>query len=549
MGRWLAFLNNYDFEIQHRPGKSHGNADALSRRSCTVCDFCERREQQELAVLAWDGDDQHFCGLLVADNPDVSQQWFESYSPTQLRQWQDDDPVLHKVLQWVESGSKPSWQDIQSEGSSLRQYWSSFAHLELKDGVLYRRCDDALSSVQTLRLVAPPAIRDKIFHFLHSCRTGGHLGINRTVSSVRRRFWWSGWRLMSCAGVNTVTGVRERNHRPGPGRAPLHQEPVGSPMERIAFDILSFPQETDLGNKCVLVVCDYFTKWTEAFPLKDHQATTVADTLMTQIFLRFGVPRIIHSDQAPEFTSELMQELFRLLEIQQTRTCPYRPQSDGLVERFNRTLIDMLSKFCGDYTQDWDEHIPYLLCAYRASVNESTGCSPNLLMLGREILLPIDLMFPCSSLPSYKCRTEYVEWLKRQWRTISRGFVSTLSLLLRDRNGILMTGQNYICSGRVLGSFGFTHQISETNWKVCTLGHTWWLVSLERWLILFSGTPPIDQSQSMLTTSRDIIVRISLNRGWARQPGINQVGHQVLQDKGSQQCCHRYTPGSICSIA
>ena len=413
MGRWLAFLNNYDFVIQHRPGKSHGNADALSHRSCTVCDFCERREQQELAVLAWDGDDQHFCGLLVADNPDVSQQWFESYSPTQLRHWQDDDPVLHKVLQWVESGSKPSWQDIQSEGSSLRQYWSSFAHLELKDGVLYRRCDDALSSVQTLRLVAPPAIRDKIFHFLHSCRTGGHLGINRTVSSVRRRFWWSGMKTDVMRWCQHCDRCQRRNHRSGPGRAPLHQEPVGSPMERIAFDILSFPQETDLGNKCVLVVCDYFTKWTEAFPLKDHQATTVADTWMTQIFLRFGVPRIIHSDQAPEFTSELMQELFRLLEIQQTRTCPYRPQSDGLVERFNRTLIDMLSKFCGDYTQDWDEHIPYLLCAYRASVNESTGCSPNHLMLGREILLPIDLMFPCNSLPSYKCRTEYVEWVKK----------------------------------------------------------------------------------------------------------------------------------------
>ena len=87
MGWWLAFLNNYDFEIQHRPGKSHGNADALSRRSCTICDFCERCEQQELAVLAWDGDDQDFCGLLVANNPDVSQQWFESYSPTQLARW------------------------------------------------------------------------------------------------------------------------------------------------------------------------------------------------------------------------------------------------------------------------------------------------------------------------------------------------------------------------------------------------------------------------------------------------------------------------------
>ena len=122
--------------------------------------------------------------------------------------------------------------------------------------------------------------------------------------------------------------------------------------------------------------------------------------------------------------------------------------------------------------------------------------------------------------------------LRRPCRTISRGFVSTLSLLLRGRDSILMTGQNYISSRRVIASFSFTHQISETNWKVYTLGNTWWLVSLERCLILFRGTPPIDQSQSMLATSRDIIVRISLNRGWGCQPRINQVGHWVPQDKG-----------------
>lgn len=159
------------------------------------------------------------------------------------------------------------------------------------------------------------------------------------------------------------------------------------------------------------MICDYFSKWTEAFALQDHQATTVADVLVTEIFMRLGVPRIIHSDQAPEFMSELMEELFRLLEIQRTRTCPYRPQSDGLVERFNRTLIDMLSKFCGEHREDWDDHLPYLLCAYRATVNESTGCSPNLLMLGREITLPVDLMFQGPQEESYGCHVEYVEWV------------------------------------------------------------------------------------------------------------------------------------------
>ena len=168
-------------------------------------------------------------------------------------------------------------------------------------------------------------------------------------------------------------------------------------MERVAFDILSFPEETDHGNKVVLVVCDYFTKWTEAVPLKDHQASTVADALITQFFLRLGFPRIIHSDQAPEFISELMQELCQFLEIHQSKTCPYRPQSDGLVERFNRTLIDMLSKFCGERCDDWDDHLPYLLCAYRATINESTGMSPNLMMLGHEATLPIVLMFPSNA--------------------------------------------------------------------------------------------------------------------------------------------------------
>ena len=213
---------------------------------------------------------------------------------------------------------------------------------------------------RVLRLVAPPKLRTKIFLFLHDSKTGGHLGITKTVSSAKQRFWWPGMKADVKCWCQYCDCCQRRNLRQGPKHTTLHQEPVGSPMERVAFDILSFPEETDHGNKVVLVICDYFTKWTEAVPLKDHQASTVADALITQFFLRLGFPRIIHSDQAPEFTSELMQELCQLLEIHQSKTCPYRPQSDGLVERFNCTLIDMLSKFCGERCDDWDDHLPYL---------------------------------------------------------------------------------------------------------------------------------------------------------------------------------------------
>ena len=107
-----------------------------------------------------------------------------------------------------------------------------------------------------------------------------------------------------------------------------------------------------------------------------------------------------------------MGELCELLEVQLTRTTSYRPQSDGLVERFNRTLIDMLSKFCNDKQDDWDQHLPYLLCDYRSSVNDSTGCTPNLLMLARETTLPIDIMYPSPHYEKYRWHNEYVEWIR-----------------------------------------------------------------------------------------------------------------------------------------
>ena len=122
---------------------------------------------------------------------------------------------------------------------------------------------------------------------------------------------------------------------------------------------------------------------------------------------------MIHSDQGAEFQSTLMKEICRLLEIKQTRTSPYHPQSDGLVVRLNRTLLDMLSKICADNPSTWDHHLPNVMCAYRATQHSSTGCSPNLLMLGREIVLPVDLVFGIRQNETISdCAVQYVEWLK-----------------------------------------------------------------------------------------------------------------------------------------
>ena len=407
---WLKTLYIYDFEVQHRAGSAHGNADALSRRPCHESNHCDRLERKEVR----ENDDCQHCTKhklynLSLSVGEESGRWIEPWTSEKLREMQDQDPVVHKALPWMKAGRKPPWNDVKAEGAQVRIYRSEFERLKLIDGVLYRTG----TNPSTTRLVAPLRIRNQIFDFLHKHRIGGHLGIKRTTASARQRFWWPSMKkdvTRWCAHCNRC---QMRELREGAKRSHLHQDPVGSPMEKIAFDILSFPTATDQGNTCVIVISDYFTKWTEAFPLKNHQAATVADTLVTQVFLRFGIPRIIHSDQAAKFMSDLIHELCYLLDIKQTRTCPYSPQSDGLVERFNRTLTDMLAKFCGEKMDDWDRHLPYLMSAYRATMKESTSCSPNLLMLGREITLPIDLMHPPTDYHPYQCQVEYVELIRR----------------------------------------------------------------------------------------------------------------------------------------
>ena len=409
MWHWLQVLSAYHFEILHRPGSQHKNADGLSPRPCDQCRHCDRQEIKDQSEER--GCPGHSIRSMNLDANEAGGPWCDSWSVAQIMEWQAADTVISKVLSWVEAGRKPPRKEIQGESAAIRIYWSLFEQLELKDGILYRKADTA-DRMATPRLVAPQAVREHVFKFLHSSRTGGHQGVKRTGASARQRFWWPGMKKDVARWCKFCALCQRHNLRPGAKRSMLQQVPIGTPMERVSFDILTFPEETSDGNTCILVICDYFTKWVEAFALADHKAATVADVLVTEVFLRFGVPRYLHSDQAPEFMGELMTELCKLLEIQRTRTCPYRPQSDDLVEWFNRTLITMLSKFCEEHHDDWDQHLPYLLCAYRATANESTKCSPNLLMLGRETNLPVDLMFPPTEYRSYRCHNEYVEWVR-----------------------------------------------------------------------------------------------------------------------------------------
>jgi len=117
----------------------------------------------------------------------------------------------------------------------------------------------------------------------------------------------------------------------------------------MATDIVgSFP-ETVAGNPYVLVVTDYFTRWMEAFAIHNQEAITVANKLVDEVFMRFSIPKQLHSDQGCQFESQLISEVCKLLNIRKSRTTPYHPLCDGMVECFNKTLLGMLATHCKEH--------------------------------------------------------------------------------------------------------------------------------------------------------------------------------------------------------
>ena len=125
-----------------------------------------------------------------------------------------------------------------------------------------------------------------------------------------------------------------------------------------------------------MVFIDYLTKWPEVFAVVDQSAATIARLLVEQVVSRHGVPAEILSDRGKSFLSGPMKEVEMLLGFHKVNTTAYHPQTDGLVERFNRTLIAMLAKTMQRDGRDWDDKLPYVLFAHRACCQESTQESP-----------------------------------------------------------------------------------------------------------------------------------------------------------------------------
>ena len=319
--------------------------------------------------------------------------FLEGRTETEIRELQISDDSIGFILKAKEGGQRPSYNEVKGKVMAVRCLQQLWDRLEVHDGTLWRLYDDSAGKKKWLQLVLPHCLRDDVLQELHSGVVIGHLGEEKMLRQLKERFYWPGMYEDVKNWCQTCpTCVTKKSPVPK-GRAPMQTVQAGYPMQVIAVDITGPFPESEAGNTYVLVVGDYFTKWMEAFPIPDQEATTVAAKLVDEVYCRFSPPEQLHSDQGRQFESNLITETCKILRISKSRTTPYHPQSDGLVERFNRTLKHMLSTTLQDHPFDWENRLRKVCMAYNTSVQSSTGYTPFYLMFGREARLPLDLVY------------------------------------------------------------------------------------------------------------------------------------------------------------
>ena len=278
-------------------------------------------------------------------------------SEVSLRDLQLADPDVGPILRGKYSGQKPPLSESLANGPSYRRLHQIWRQLIVQDGILWRVFESNDGNTSHLQLVTPTALREEVLHDVHGGTMSGHLGEDKTLAKLKERYYWPGHFNDVQKWCRTCSQCTTRKSAHPKRKAPLQPVTVGYPMQLVAVDILGPLPESPKGNSYLLVAGDYFTRWMEAYPIPNQEASTVAKTLTNELFLRFSPPEQLHSDQGRQFEAQVLAEVCRLLNIKKTRTTPYHPQSDGLVERFNRTLLSMLSTMVGTHHDTWEEHV------------------------------------------------------------------------------------------------------------------------------------------------------------------------------------------------
>ncbi|UYV84069.1 hypothetical protein LAZ67_X001057 [Cordylochernes scorpioides] len=336
LARWALKLQDFDATITYKSGVKHKDADCLSRYP-------------------------------LPESPALT-------SLTLVREQQNLDPDITKISNALNQG----------EGAE---------RFEMKNGLLYKRNFDPLG--RRLLLVIPKRMRPDILKEFHDVPTAGHLGFARTYDRIRKRYFWPG---LYNSVRRYVAHCKECQRRKGENKLPAGKlipiKPPSFPFQKIGMDLLGRFPLSDKGNRWIIVCTDYLTKYAIAKALPSGTAAEIATFILEEVILKHGAPREIITDRGRAFMSQMVKEVTSRCKISHLFTTAYHPQTNGLTERLNKTLGDMLSMYVDAEQRDWDSVLPYVIFAYNTAQQGSTRFSPFFLVHGREAETLLDVLLP-----------------------------------------------------------------------------------------------------------------------------------------------------------
>ena len=441
--RWVNELSEYHFTLKYKPGKNAADADGLSRNPLPVVSPSEWLKRNPLptsssphdvappaatppaaasiastpataaaapstpsihdlqrectATMTRDDLSQllstssvSYCHSINISSIDLTSLQntpspLQTISKAELSKAQIDDIVIGPVYKAVSLSERPSRRVLASFGRKSRLLFAQWNQLCVKDGVLLRK------TTKYTQIVLPSVYLPTIYNELHV--NMGHLSSERVEGLARQRFYWPHmssdidfYVRKKCSCVFT----KKPNTRE---RAKLVPIAASHPFEVVSVDFLHL-DKCKGGYEYVLVVCDHFTRFSQAYACKSKSSRAAAEKIFNEFILHYGFPTRIHHDRGGEFNSKLFTHLHRLANIKASNTTPYHPMGDPVVERYNRTFINMLKALPETEKKQWKDHLPKLCFAYNSTVHKATGFSPFYLLFGRESRLRIDGAFP-----------------------------------------------------------------------------------------------------------------------------------------------------------
>ncbi|MCG7875356.1 MAG: RNase H-like domain-containing protein, partial [Candidatus Thiodiazotropha endolucinida] len=414
--RWLAELSNYNCSISYRCGKQNSDADGLSRIPESITIFPD-----VLKTIC------HSANVDIAQKPycesltDVEQKLLDTEEASivdeeliegtalRAKDWrkaQGEDLSIKYILDCLLEGRTPTCEELVENGIDKRFIvdWQTY---HLKDGVLYK-----ISSIKEENfslLCLPRSLWDDVFQAYHADL--GHQGRDRTLSLIKRRFFSPGLEQFVRNRIQTCSQCIRRKTAPAKA-AELVNITSSAPMELVCIDYLCLERSKG-GYENILVITDHFTRYAQAIPTRNQTAHTTARVLFENFFLHYGFPSKLHSDMGANFESKVIRKLCEIAGIKKSRTTPYHPMGNGMTERFNKTLLNMLGTLHEKQKSDWKSHVSTLTHAYNAAVHDSTGFSPYYLMFGRHPRLAIDAFLGIpSGTETPKSKQDYSDKLK-----------------------------------------------------------------------------------------------------------------------------------------